>query len=303
MNRCILTSMGLLAAAGWSITAAPNSAVGGDDNHSALPNEIVLMGIVRDFNEKSVEGGHPDFEVTPDGGFGHYVGYVQNELDKDGKPVYKGGAHKISRQATDSQGNPIHPDFVDETRGDRPAKLSSSTYGGGIQSAESYAQWFRDVPGLNVSAPLPITLVRKPGSNMYTFDDRDDDLYTDRGGFFPINNDLLGNSKGGSKNFHFTYELATEFVYQAGTNQTFTFRGDDDVLVFINGRMVIDIGGVHSAVVQTVNLDRLDFVSDNEINTLHFFFAERHRTQSNFRIETTINLRSAELPSSMKLYD
>ena len=33
------------------------------------------------------------------------------------------------------------------------------------------------------------------------------------------------------------------------------------------------------------------------------FFAERHRTQSNFRIETTINLRSAELPNSSHVYD
>ncbi len=304
MNRTLLTSLGLLAAAGWSMTVAPQQAgASGDDAYASLPAEIELVGIVRDFRERSVDGGHPDFEMRPDGGFGHFIGYVADQLDEDGKPVYTGGARKVGNQAKDADGNAIHPKFVDSSRGDRPATLSDSTYRGGIASAESYAQWFRDVPGVNVSAPLPITLRRLSGSNVYVFDDRRDEYYQDRGGFFPINNELFGNSAGDSKNFHFTFELSTEFVYEAGAGQTFTFRGDDDVLVFVNGEIVIDIGGVHSAVQQTVHLDRLDNVVDGEINTLHFFFAERHRTQSNFRIETTLTLRNAELPSSMDLFD
>jgi hypothetical protein len=36
---------------------------------------------------------------------------------------------------------------------------------------------------------------------------------------------------------------------------------------------------------------------------LDFFFAERHRTQSNFRIETTLQLRNVELPPTAALYD
>ena len=304
MNRTLLTAFGLLAAAGWSMTLAPQQAVGqGDDQYATLPSEIQLTGIVRDFRERGVDGGHPDFERQPDGGFGHYIGYVEDFLDDDNKPVYKGEARKVSRQAAAANGDPIHPDFVDTSLGDREASLSSKTYSGGIESAESYAQWFRDVPTVNMSAPVPITLVRKAGTNTYVFDDRHDEFFSRRGGFFPINNELFGNSRGDDKNFHFTYELATEFIYTQGAGQTFTFRGDDDVLVFINGRLVIDIGGVHSAVEQTVHLDRLDSVSDGEVNSLHFFFAERHRTQSNFRIETTITLRTAELPSSMELFD
>jgi fibro-slime domain-containing protein len=303
MNRMILTSVGLLAAAGWSMTIAPERATAGADAYSNLPAQIELIGIVRDFRERSVDGGHPDFERRPDGGFGHYVGYVADELDENDKPVYVGGAKKIKAQAKDANGNAIHPSLADTSRGDTEASYASGEWTAGIESAASYAQWFRDVPGVNMSGPLAITLVRQPGTNTYTFDDRNDKLYEQRGGFFPINNELYGNSLGGDKNFHFTFELATEFVYDRGAGQTFTFRGDDDVLVFINGQIVIDIGGVHSAVQQTVSLDDLDFVNDGEINTLHFFFAERHRTQSNFRIETTLNLRNAELPSSMDLFD
>jgi len=151
--------------------------------------------------------------------------------------------------------------------------------------------------------PIDITLVRQPNSDVYTFDDKETPEYVATGGFFPINGQLFGNSAGENKNFHFTYELATEFMYNRGTGQVFTFTGDDDVWVFIDGRLVIDIGGVHSAVSQTIDLDRLDWLTDGQTHSLKFFFAERHRTQSNFRIDTTLNLRNAQLPRVSGMFD
>jgi len=156
---------------------------------------------------------------------------------------------------------------------------------------------------VNLSARLPITLVRQPGTDLYVFDDQQDERYASLGGFFPINGRLFGNSSGEDRNFHFTYEIDAEFVYHQGRGDVFTFRGDDDVWVFIDGRQVIDLGGVHSVSEQTINLDRLGWLQDGQTFSLKFFFAERHRSQSNFHIETTLQLRSVHLPPVSALFD
>ncbi len=297
----------LTIAAGVLMTLGTNpqeaSARPDADPFAHLPATITLTGVVRDFRERSVTGGHTDFEKRPAGGFGHYMGNISSSLDSDKKPVFGGGGKKVSTQWRTSAGVNIHPARYSAALGDSVGSYTGGADSGGIASASSFAQWYRDVPGMNMSKDLPINLVRQPNTKLYVFNDRTDPLYSTRAGFFPINNDLFGNSARETKNFHFTYELATEFVYEPGANQSFTFIGDDDVWVFVNDQLVIDLGGVHGATTQAVYLDRLSGLVANGKNSLRVFQAERHRTQSNFRIETTITLRSAELPNTSNLFD
>jgi fibro-slime domain-containing protein len=267
------------------------------------PAAITLTGVVRDFKERTVPGGHPDMEKQPNNGFAHYCGNIEATLGADGKPVFKGGGFKVKNEWKNAAGKNICWRLYNPSIGDvQGSKVSGIVDTGGIKDAASFSKWYNDDLAFNVSAPLSMTLVRQ-SNGTYVFDSNTDPTCVALGGFFPIENQLFGNPGGTpNRNFHFTFELHTTFTYDADGGQTFTFRGDDDVFVFINGQLVIDLGGVHGAVEQEVQLNRLGLVDGQEY-TLDFFFAERHRTQSNFKITTNINLQNAELPTVSNAFD
>jgi fibro-slime domain-containing protein len=301
--------MGLFVCAGLAACGAAvliTSSASGRAAPTTAPaaTELRLSGIVRDFKERSVSGGHTDFERSPSGGFGHFANIFADTLDDEHKPVYRSTGNKVNTEYRDAQGrNIIGPkSYIAAKSNDRSGSVATSA-GGQVQNAASVAQWFRDVPGTNTSRSLDLVLKRVGTSDIFSFDDRTDATYSGRGGFFPINGELFGNSAGGTKNFHFTFELNTEFTYKKNAGQVFTFTGDDDVTVYVDGKLVVDIGGIHSAVSQTIDMDRLTWLQDNHTYRLDFFFAERHRTESNFRIDTTIVLRRVEPPAISGKFD
>ena len=283
------------------ITILIGSVYPAEGQDQSPPETIDLTGVVRDFRERDVEFGHPDFERRPDNGFGHYVGNIDPTLGDDGKPVFVGGGHEVSDQWRDSQGRPICNLLYDVAQGDTEGSFGTSDEGG-IESVQSFATWFRDTPGVNMSQPLTITLNRQ-ADGTYVFDDKIDSEYASLGGFFPIESQLFGNPGGfPDRNFHFTFELHGQFLYDASAGQFFQFVGDDDIWVFINGQLVIDLGGVHSAEAQYVDANRLN-MTDGEVYRLDLFFAERHRTQSNFRVTTNMPLVSSPLPTVSVMHD
>jgi fibro-slime domain-containing protein len=187
---------------------------------------------------------HPDFEKA----IADDRGFVSSTIGIDCKPVYIGGAGTVT------------------------------THG-----AANFDQWYRDVPGTNMTTTLDLTL-NDIGGGIYSYSNS---------AFFPIDDQLLGN-QGRWHNFHFTLELHSQFTYQP--TQVFSFTGDDDVFVFINDHLVIDLGGVHGAESASVNLDTLGLTAGNTYN-FDLFFAERHTVESNFRVDTSIVLRQPVIPA------
>ncbi|MEO1690920.1 MAG: DUF1194 domain-containing protein [Cyanobacteria bacterium J06631_6] len=228
---------------------------------------ISLKGTVRDF-----QASHPDFEFGffNRGGTGLDENIVTTELGADKKPVF-----------------------------------NSSYSGTTASTAENFNQWYNDVAGVNQRKTLDLQLIKDPATGMYVYESE---------AFFPINGELYGNIENDpsitaptpnqagrydlwenqgykERNYHFTYEAHQRFTYKGG--EEFTFSGDDDVWVYLNGKRIIDIGGVHGEESQTVKID--DIASEAGVNIggtydFDFFFAERNFSGSNFKITTNMEL-------------
>jgi fibro-slime domain-containing protein len=138
-------------------------------------------------------------------------------------------------------------------------------------------QFYRSVPGTNTAYLLELWF--EPNGGVLTFHSN---------AFFPLDGKGFGN-EGNAHDFHFTTELHTAFEYKGG--ETFQFLGDDDLWVFINGKLAIDLGGVHGAEPGSVDLDakaRDLGIKPGSVYPLDLFHAERHTTQSNFRVDTNL---------------
>ncbi|MCB9713511.1 MAG: fibro-slime domain-containing protein [Myxococcales bacterium] len=144
-----------------------------------------------------------------------------------------------------------------------------------ITSAETFAQWYHDVPGTNFTFEIELALT----------DEGTGEMIFDSAAFFPINGFGFGN-EGFPDNFHFTTEVNTSFTYQGG--EVFTFRGDDDIWVFVDGQLALDLGGLHPPLQASIEMDTLGLVPGQTYD-MDIFHAERHTDQSNFRIVTTIS--------------
>jgi fibro-slime domain-containing protein len=156
-----------------------------------------------------------------------------------------------------------------------PRDRSTTTTG-----AMNFDQWYRDTPGVNQTTTKEFQLqpsAEDPGLYVYSSNS-----------FFPIDGELLGN-QGRTHNFGFTLETSFDFRYIGG--EVFRFKGDDDLWVFINRRLAIDLGGLHRSLEGSVELDQRAAqlgIRIGETYPLHLFFAERHTLDSNFSVETTI---------------
>jgi fibro-slime domain-containing protein len=141
----------------------------------------------------------------------------------------------------------------------------------------NFDQWYRNVPGVN--DPYLLYIVVEPNDGVFTFDSQS---------FFPLDDMGFGNQDL-EHNFSFTTEVHTTFIYNGG--EIFRFTGDDDLWVFINGRLSIDLGGLHPQLSSEVELDGIAptvGLQKGGTYPLDLFHAERHSHASDFRIDTNI---------------
>jgi fibro-slime domain-containing protein len=168
------------------------------------------------------------------------------------------------------------------TPGGVPSLRSTTGSGGApsITSASSFAQWFTD-DLINKPIQHTVTLTQT-SPNVYDYQDVD---------YFPIDGEGFGNYQpymNGLHNYHFTTMLHAAFQYLSNASPTFTFEGNDDAWLYINGRLAIDIGGVHGSTAGSVTLNATMATTLNLTNgaiiRFDLFAANRHTSDSQFHL-------------------
>ncbi len=262
----------------------------------------VLPVVYRDFKPYGSPGGHDDFEASARGvkntdgsvfkGWNDIgCGLVETTLGANGKPkAFTGMADVkegitlpglVGRQQRTVSGpgcwtaaNPT-PMGVCGIGTCGQWTITPASYA--IKSAASFDQWYTTVEGINKEVPGEIPLTETPaGSGISVYDTN---------AFFPIDGKGFETSAGATHNYHFTTEIHVKIKYAPG--QKFTFRGDDDLWIFVNGQLALDVGGQHQALEGVVDFDKLGLTAGSSY-PMDIFHAERQTAESNFRIETNI---------------
>jgi len=134
-----------------------------------------------------------------------------------------------------------------------------------VASPASFNTWWNTTPpSLQKVNSLTLSNAGQADSRVYAFSSNS---------YYPIDGQLLGN-EGAAHNGFFTFEVHSFITYHGG--EVLQFSSADDLWVFIDSKLAVDLGGVHPAATASVSLDTLGLTAGSTYR-FDVFYAHRGR--------------------------
>ena len=256
------------------------------------------------------DGGNEDYNKYR-GPFDLSLGIMQKRLGEDSYPIVDKGKKESSSylfSTKEGTGKEFYSDANYLFKQDADGYYE-------YDSTKNFAQFNKNTK--------EFTVYKVPGSSKDPIDLQQGSKH---GSFFPFN--TLGDHKywgipqisEKSPDFHFGMTMSAKFIQPKdgkinGNNMVFEFSGDDDVWVYIDGVLVLDIGGIHNSVSGSIDfaegtvkvgsnnytlknlfkeagaekegdfVSRKDIFKDYTVHTINFYYLERGKGDSNCKLK------------------
>jgi fibro-slime domain-containing protein len=283
-----------------------------DASPQAAPTSLVIPVLFRDFLYSGTPAGsdhpagHSDFEnpdYAPPASCRVSAGLIAPQLGADGKPVFASSTgvpattcpSEITSAATFASwyhDDPLNKvvagsltlnqqtgtnTYVFDSATDQPYRGLGGFFplnGLGWQTATYCSGAAPTTTECQTNVPTPNTVGTPPWCSQWATTQLANDCSS------------YGTPRNSGNNFSFTSELRYPFTYQGG--EVFSFTGDDDVWVFVNGILAVDLGGIHMASSDSITLDdaaaQAFGLTVGGMYEIALFQAERHVVQSNYQL-------------------
>lgn len=124
-------------------------------------------------------------------------------------------------------------------------------------------------------------------------------LTTEGAGFYPLENERKFSYENSEKAQNYFFGMRYDVLFKIGDYvgpMNYEFTGDDDLWVLLDGKVVLDLGGIHQAASETVDIweklgktaDELTPEGKEKEHTLTVLYMERGAGESNCKMKFTL---------------